>query len=309
MDHRRFRSTIGRLLVLSLLCAGTACFRGGGLLKASADEFHITPLPAMVARKVDAPLYLVVNPAQVPDRFFVSGIKVAIFSVPDVDLRGVQLFVRRDLKSALEAYFSTVCVVDDESKVPATPHVRGQIVLTKVEYERRVSQGESVQKNELFGAVEWGFGLKATDQPDFAFRFAERTVSDQQMKSFDDTAEWESAFQEALRHMLAEYAKSGAQEKLLTISAAKVSGDAAPPTSPPAVATCPASAVPLNGTTSSALDAGSPSPGERDPAACKVAAEYDRRAAETSGPAKEQLQRMAAHKHADCESGAPAPQR
>jgi hypothetical protein len=179
-------------------------------------DYHVQPLPTMVATKIALPLYLVVGPGDIADSAHVSGEKIAIFTIPDVDLKYVRTFATRDLKNALELYFSQVHVVYDEALVPKNAlHVRAQAKISKIEYDRRVTQGAQGQQNELFAAVEWAFGLKLSDQPDFLFNFAERSTSSVQMKSFSDTAHWESAFQEALRHMLAEYTKHGIHQKLL----------------------------------------------------------------------------------------------
>ena len=49
---------------------------------------------------------------------------------------------------------------------------------------------------------------------------------------------------------------------------------------------------------------GMPAPVAEDPrTACPEAAEYDRRAAAATSPAREQLQKIAEHKHHDCEAG------
>jgi hypothetical protein len=49
------------------------------------------------------------------------------------------------------------------------------------------------------------------------------------------------------------------------------------------------------------------SPGSPDPHACEAAAKYDRRARWTGSPAKEQLERIAATKHRECDALTAAP--
>jgi hypothetical protein len=202
-----------RISTLLLLAVVAGCGTSGPLT-ASVAQFELKPLPAMVAKKVALPLYLVVGKDDVPEDVHVAGTTIAIFTIPDVDLKNVRTFATRDVKRAFEPYFSTVNVVYDEAQLPKTPYVRGQIKITKIEYEHRVSVGDHGQKHELFGALEWAFGLRASGADDFAFHFAERTISTDQMKSFGDTTEWQSLFQDALRKLVAEYDKSGAQGKL-----------------------------------------------------------------------------------------------
>jgi hypothetical protein len=171
-------------------------------------------LPQMVATKIATPLYLVATPADVPDRFHVTGHNVAIFRIPGADLVDVRTFVTRDLAQALGVYFTTVVVVDDPAELPATRHVMGRVQLRRIELDRQVSPGHHGQKNEFRGALEWGFGLKVSDQPEFLFTVAERTASARQMMSADDDGVYESMFEEALRHVLVEYGTQGVQEKL-----------------------------------------------------------------------------------------------
>jgi hypothetical protein len=184
----------------------------------------LTTLPTMVGQKVTLPLYLVAPAADVPDRVHVTGMEIAIFTVPDVDVTEIRTFVTRDLKRAFEAYFETVHVVDSEAQLPATPHVRGNVKLSSLRYDRRVSAGhDGGQHNEIFGALEWGFGLRVAGDNEFVYSFAERTSSKDGMKGFGDTSEITDTFQQALQHLLADYAKNGARPTL-----ARANGGASP---------------------------------------------------------------------------------
>ena len=202
-----------KLLACALFCFAVGCGTSGPL-RTSANDFKLTTLPAMVGQKVTLPLYLVAPPADVPDHVHIAGMNIFIFKIPDVELSDVRTFVTRDLKQALERYFSTVQVVDSEAKLPATPHVRGDIKLSSLTYDRRVSAGEHGQRNELYGALEWGFGLRVSGETEFVYTFAERTTSLSGMKGFTDDSTWQDTFQQALHHLLADYAKNGARPTL-----------------------------------------------------------------------------------------------
>jgi hypothetical protein len=206
------------VIALSLVLV-SGCFGSSKPLVRSVAEFKITPLPTMVAKKIDTPLYLVASPSDFPDRVHIDGMQIAVFTVPPVDLSDVRAFVTKHLRDALGAYFTTVNVVDSEAQLPKTPHLSAQLKLTKLEYDRRVSTGDHGQRNDLFGAMEWAFGLRSADASEFVFTFSERTTSAKGMTSFGDSDEWQDTFNEALRHLLAAYDQRGVQSKLLQTSA------------------------------------------------------------------------------------------
>lgn len=212
-----------RILSSALILLAVGCGTSGSL-QTSAAQFQLTALPTMVAQKLKLPLYLVAPPGAVPDRLHVEGTTIFIFHVPSVEIAEVRTFVTRDLKQAFESYFSTVQVVDSESKLPATPHVRADIKLASLAYDRRVSAGEHGQHNEMYGALEWGFGLRVSGQPEFIYSFAERTTSGTQMKSFGDTSELEDTFRQALRHLLADFANKDVARKLQDTAVAAPAG-------------------------------------------------------------------------------------
>ena len=207
------------LLVLLPACATSSSAQP---LTASVAQFHVEPLPTMVARKVDLPLYVVVGP-ELSDRLHINGFTLAIFTIHDVDLTNVRMFATRDVPRALAPYFASVHVVYDEKSLPTTPHLRAQVKLSKVEFQtRQVPQLNGMSLTAVYGALEWAFALQVAGRPDFIFTFNERTVSATAMQGFEDTSEFESMLQEAVRHLLAEYDKQGVQQKLLQLPVADV---------------------------------------------------------------------------------------
>jgi len=199
------------LVSLSLV----GCFGSSTPLVTSVAAFRVSALPSIVAQKIDAPLYIVATPSDFPDKYRVEGLEIAVFSIPPVDLTETRAFVTQHLSAALGSYFNSVVVVDDEAKLPAAPHVRCQIKLGKIEYDRRVTMGHNGQRNELYAAMEWAAAIRRHDAQSFVFSFAERTTSSKQMTGFSDTSQWQDLFNEALRHLLSEYNKQSIQQKLM----------------------------------------------------------------------------------------------
>src|SRR4051812_5333197 len=93
------------------------CLSLGACSFSPANVANTTPTyskPAVAARS-DIPLTLILDPQAVHDNMVLSGANPA-------DIQQVNLIVTRDLKSALEAYFSQVAVSTPASAEKVTGH-------------------------------------------------------------------------------------------------------------------------------------------------------------------------------------------
>lgn len=217
LADRENRATMRRLIAFLLLTLAACSYRPPG--PRSVAQFQIAPLPRMVGTKVQTPLYLVVVPAEFPDTYHVTGHRIGPFTIEDAELTDVRTFATRDLRQALGHYFATVTVVDDPAKLPPSRHVMARVQLRKIEIERRTHAGPKGEENDLWGAVEWGFGLKMSDEPEFSYTFADRSPSAMAWQSGSKESIFASALQEALRRMLADYAKTASHQKLVSAEA------------------------------------------------------------------------------------------
>ena len=184
----------------------------GGYSWKNADP---KPMSLMVAQKIDRPLYLVVDPARVKDVWELSTAACATNS-PGCErfkLFDVQTFVRRDLKRALEAYFSRVEVVDSAAAIPAGPHFLADVKVDDVRLNALVRGMLTYQLIEL----TWGFAMRGGEQADYAYSFAGTAQSNDSYPSFE--AGVGTLVENAIPAMLKKWTEDGGVEKFRAMGA------------------------------------------------------------------------------------------
>ena len=206
----------GTLAVFALLAVGSAGNYGksvngtaGGY---SMTNVHAKPMSLMVARKVERPLYIVLDATKVKDTWPLetSACATGGMGCEHFNLMEVQQFVRRDLKAAMESYFSRVEVVDSAQALPSTPHVVAEV---KVDDIRLNSLVRGAQTHVLI-QMTWGFALRGSEQADYAYSFAGTAESNDSYPTFE--AGCAQLVENAIPAMLKKWTESGGIEALRT---------------------------------------------------------------------------------------------
>ncbi len=137
----------------------------------------------MVARKIERPLYIVLDPAHLKDTWVLETADCATDSAgcERFNLLEAQAFVRRDLKGAMESYFSHVEIVDSPKALPTTPHVVADVKVDDIRLTALVRGGLSYQMIEM----TWGFAMRASEQVDYSFSFAGTAQSNDSYPTFE----------------------------------------------------------------------------------------------------------------------------
>jgi hypothetical protein len=138
----------------------------------------------MVARKIDRPLYIVLDATRVKDTWSLETRACAIPNARGCErfnLLSVQTFVRRDLKAAMENYFSRVEVVDSPAALPTTPHVVADVKVDDVRLNDLVRGAYTYTLIEL----TWGFAMRKNEQSDYAYSFAGTAASNDSYPTFE----------------------------------------------------------------------------------------------------------------------------
>src|SRR4051812_5600677 len=88
----------------------------------SMKNVHSTPPSLMVARKIERPLYIVLDAGKVKDTWPLDTASCATGAAgcEHFKLTDFQEFVRRDLRATMTNYFSRVEVVDSTQALPKT---------------------------------------------------------------------------------------------------------------------------------------------------------------------------------------------
>jgi hypothetical protein len=149
----------------------------------SMKNVSAKPASLMVARKIERPLYLVVDAARVKDTWELATASCATGGADcaNFKLMDVQHFVRRDLRTAMGNYFSRVEVVDAASALPSTPHVVGDVKIDNIRLNALVRGHLTYQIIEM----TWGFALRGSDQQDYSYSFAGTATSGDSYPTFE----------------------------------------------------------------------------------------------------------------------------
>ncbi len=174
--------------LLLLLCLSVGACAGFSPANV-ANTAPVYKKPAAGARS-DVPLTIILDPQAVHDDMVLSGPSPA-------DIQQVNLIVTRDLRSALEVYFSRVAVSRPTSAEKATDHQ----VVTNV---KLVALGwKPADNNAAVGTMEWSVSMRFADQQKPFYRFAEHTVGKQAITQWSNTdALIQGAIEEGMQHLL-----------------------------------------------------------------------------------------------------------
>lgn len=182
-----------RIAAVMVALASSACVGGpttsnygrsvNGTTGYSMLNVHAKPPSLLVARKVERPLYLVVDSARVKDRWTLSTAPCATSSpgCEHAELTEFQEFVRRDLKAALASYFTTVEVVDSIASLPETPYAVADVKIDDIRLDAQVRGMLTYEIIEM----TWSFALRTSEQQDYAFSFAGTSRSNDSYPTFE----------------------------------------------------------------------------------------------------------------------------
>ena len=176
----------------------------------SMRNVHAKPPSLMVARKIERPLYIVLDATRVKNTWTLETAPCATGSMgcERFNLMDVQQFVLRDLRATLENYFSRVEVVESAQALPHTPHVVGDVKIDDIRLNGLVRGALTYEIIEM----TWGFALRGSDQQDYAYSFAGTATSDDSYPTFE--AGCAQLVENAIPAMLKKWTEAGGIEAL-----------------------------------------------------------------------------------------------
>lgn len=200
--HRPFM-----LVALALVACGGANNYGSAY---SMQNVHPKPASLMVARKIQRPLYIVLDAALVKDTWMLETAPCATGSLgcERFKLMAFDQFVRRDLRAAMQNYFSRVEVVESAAQLPTTPHVVADVKVEDIRLNALVRGGLTYEIIQM----TWGFGLRASEQQEYAYSFAGTAASGDSYPTFE--AGCAQLVENAIPSMLKKWTEGGGIEAL-----------------------------------------------------------------------------------------------
>ncbi len=138
---------------------------GSGWPTRSMSEIEISPPKLMVAKKIERPLVMVLDPKQVAD---VQG--PVKWGFNRYEITEFHLFVERDLKGAMETFFSDVRVVSAGEPLPDGP-----IVVADIRVDRLEAQ---IIGQVALAELTWAFALRPVESETYLFSYAGTSSSE-----------------------------------------------------------------------------------------------------------------------------------
>lgn len=193
----KFVATLAFLGLVSLACA---------MHPVAVDTLNPTFPEPMVARKAQIPTVIIMR--DVPDAMEVTG--------PDtkpIQVTGVQSFVRKDVKRALEQYYQTVTVVNEGDPLPTDPHLEVPVKVANLEMVVDKATANGVTAYQIRGAITWSIAMLKPGEQEYSYTFSDKAVGSVVLTTVNETdAMIESTFSVALTRFLKDYAASGAHK-------------------------------------------------------------------------------------------------
>lgn len=177
----------------------------------SLKNAHAKPANLMIARKVDRALYIVLDPARVKNTWELDTPSCAIPNHAGCEhfkLFNVHEFVHRDLKAAMENYFTRVEVVAPGQTPPSSPHVIADVKIDDIKLRDVVAGHLTYTLIEM----TWGFAMRRGEDKDYAYSFGGTAESSESYPTFE--AGCGQLIENAIPAMLKKWTESGGVEQL-----------------------------------------------------------------------------------------------
>lgn len=186
----------------------------------NTGQLSLSPGSPLVARKIQRPLVIVLDPQLVPDEFVMSSMK------KQVEIREIREFVRRDLRGSMLSFFENVEVVAPDTSIDPNAHV-GHVRIDRFDGQGTFPQTAGPGMNsQVYGRMTWSFALLPSRGRDYLFSYADTTTGDFPLvRTADVSSMIESTFVRAIEMMMHRFIEDGAYQAFLTL-------DAAPPDTP-----------------------------------------------------------------------------
>lgn len=186
----------------------------------SMKNVRASPPSVMVAHKIARPLFIVLDPTRVPDTWpmqtdacVVGGAGCEHFKVTDF-----QEFVRRDLKHAMESYFTKVEVVPSLAAITASDYVVADVKVDSLTLRSMVTG----MLTHVFIHMNWSFALRPKESQEYVYSFGGTAESNDSYPTFE--AGCAQLVENAIPGMLKKWIEEGGIDALSTPGGKKKAG-------------------------------------------------------------------------------------
>lgn len=195
------------------LCAAVFALTmaGAGCAMQPVDARTLTPsVPQPVdTRRVEIPLYIILDPLKLPDLMTATG-----QGVKPIEVSGLHAFVERDLKKTLSQVFSSVTVAPPSAPAPQGLFFTGEVLVSALStYAGPPAPGSSAAG--AYPRIQWSLHIRAYGAPADAFVYQGTAQSKVPISSVRETSPaFQSMFEDALARLIAHLDAQKVYERL-----------------------------------------------------------------------------------------------
>ncbi len=194
-----------RAALLALVMATAGC------AMQPVDARALTPnVPQPLdTRRIEIPLYIVLDPVKLPDAMTATG-----QGVKPIEVTGVHAFVERDLQRALSQVFVSVTVAPPSAPAPAGIFFTGEVLINSMStYAGPPAPGTTAAG--AYARMQWSLRIRAYGAPADAFVYQGTAQGRVAVTSVRETGPaFQSMFEDALYRLIAHLDNQKVYEKL-----------------------------------------------------------------------------------------------
>jgi hypothetical protein len=194
-----------RAALLALVVAVAGC------AMAPVDARVLSPnLPQpQDTRRIEIPLYIILDPAKLPDSMTATG-----QGVKPIEVSGLHSFVERDLQKTLSQVFARVVVAAPSAPAPAELFFTGQVLINSLTtFTQPLAPGSA--DSGVYMRMQWSLHVRAYGAPADAFVYQGTAQGSKPITSVRETSPaFTSLLEDALSRMLAHFDGQKAYDRL-----------------------------------------------------------------------------------------------
>lgn len=160
-------------------------------------------------RRLEQPLYIVLDPAKLPDSMLATG-----QGVKPIEVSGLHAFVERDLQKTMTQLFARVVVAQPSMPAPSELFFTGEVLINSLTtFTQPVAPG-SADKG-VFIRMQWSLHVRAYGAPADAFVYQGTSQSTRPIVSVRETGPaFNSLLEDALSRLVAHWGAQQAYDRL-----------------------------------------------------------------------------------------------
>jgi hypothetical protein len=149
-------------------------------------------------RRIEIPLYIILDPVKLPDAMTAAGP-----GVKPIEVSGLHAFVERDLHKTLSQVFAIVTVAPPSAPAPTGIFFTGEVLITSLStYPGPPAPGTT--EAGAFARMQWGLRIRAYGAPADAFVYQGTAQGRVAITSVRETSPaFQSMFEDALARLMA----------------------------------------------------------------------------------------------------------